>query len=293
MRGRYTDAYSGLVEALKRAGYRQGRTLQLFPYDWRLDLSRAAERLAALVDRTLRETGADQVVLAGHSMGGLVARHYLVRSGSGKVRALIALATPWLGAPVVYRALAYGWDMGLKLPALGWPALPRDDVRILVQNFPSVYALAPGPEYFARYRDGYLARDGRALTYEECQEALAAHNAGLARRAAMAQSRLLDGRDHGAAHFLLVGKGRPTLTRVEENRGLLCHPCKTERFGEGDGVVPLHSADLGVAGGPAGMVDALGQVADVAHVEADHTFFAQSPVVHRVVTSWLAQIQGA
>ncbi len=39
-------------------------------------------------------TGASQVVLVGHSMGGLVARAYLRRYGGAKVRRLITIGTP-------------------------------------------------------------------------------------------------------------------------------------------------------------------------------------------------------
>lgn len=54
-----------------------------FPYDWRRDNRVAARQLKTLIDRRLSQwrafSGADdaKVILLAHSMGGLVARHYL------------------------------------------------------------------------------------------------------------------------------------------------------------------------------------------------------------------------
>ena len=59
-----------------------------------------ADELAARIDQLRAETGADRVVLVGHSMGGLVSRAYLRRHGAGKVDKLITIATPHHGTVV-------------------------------------------------------------------------------------------------------------------------------------------------------------------------------------------------
>jgi triacylglycerol lipase len=56
------------------------------------------EPLAKRIDAVLAETGASQLILVGHSMGGLVARAYLRRFGVQRVARLITLATPHAGS---------------------------------------------------------------------------------------------------------------------------------------------------------------------------------------------------
>ena len=50
--------------------------------------------LATRIDDMLAQTGADKLVLVGHSMGGLVCRDYLAIHGGDKVVCLITLAPP-------------------------------------------------------------------------------------------------------------------------------------------------------------------------------------------------------
>ncbi len=56
------------------------------------------EPLARRIDEVLAQTGAKQLVLVGHSMGGLVARAYLRRHGTAQVRLLVTLGTPHGGS---------------------------------------------------------------------------------------------------------------------------------------------------------------------------------------------------
>ena len=68
-----------------------------------------AEQLAEHIERVCAETGAEQVVLLGHSMGGIVARAYLQRFGDrGRVGKVITLATPHHGSELA--RLAVGAD---------------------------------------------------------------------------------------------------------------------------------------------------------------------------------------
>lgn len=54
--------------------------------------------LAGRIDAVLAETGAERVLLAGHSMGGLVARAYLQRCGNARAAGLVTLGTPHQGS---------------------------------------------------------------------------------------------------------------------------------------------------------------------------------------------------
>ncbi|HYG58016.1 MAG TPA: alpha/beta fold hydrolase [Symbiobacteriaceae bacterium] len=292
MRHNLTNVYGGMLSSLRTAGYTEGKDLFVLPYDWRLDLAVASAILSDQVDRVLAKTGAAQVVLVSHSMGGLVARDYVVKGGAPRVKATIAMATPWLGSPMAYRALEYGWDMGLKLPGTKWSALAPKDVKLLSQNYPAVYTLAPGRHYWDWYPMGYLTRGGRALNYDETVErALSAHNRSLAQQAPQHQERLLDGNNHGVMQFILAGTGRQTVEAFTETKDWFGFTRKSERFTDGDEVVPLRSADLGLGVNRDAAERLIGRVEAVAYAREGHTFFTGSSEVQDRVKQWLREIE--
>jgi triacylglycerol esterase/lipase EstA (alpha/beta hydrolase family) len=85
-----------------------------------------AEQVAAKIGAVLAVTGARQVAIVGHSMGGLVARAYLRRYGASKVRVLITLATPHHGS--VHAWLFPGTCLAQIRPGSEWLAeLNRDE----------------------------------------------------------------------------------------------------------------------------------------------------------------------
>jgi triacylglycerol esterase/lipase EstA (alpha/beta hydrolase family) len=61
-----------------------------------------APQVAQKIAQIERDTGASQVVVVGHSMGGLVARTYIRRYGGAHVRRLITLGTPHAGSRHAY-----------------------------------------------------------------------------------------------------------------------------------------------------------------------------------------------
>jgi triacylglycerol esterase/lipase EstA (alpha/beta hydrolase family) len=79
-----------------------------------------AEQMAAKVDAVLAATGAHQIVVVGHSMGGLVARAYLRRYGAAKVRMLLSLGTPHHGS--VHAWLFPGTCLAQIRPGSAWLA---------------------------------------------------------------------------------------------------------------------------------------------------------------------------
>ncbi|SDH54539.1 MULTISPECIES: triacylglycerol lipase [unclassified Duganella] len=56
-----------------------------------------APQVQAAVERLRRETGSAQVIIVGHSMGGLVVRAYLRRYGNAQVARVVTLGTPHHG----------------------------------------------------------------------------------------------------------------------------------------------------------------------------------------------------
>jgi len=77
-----------------------------------------AECLHVRIESLLAETGADSAVLVGHSMGGLVARAYLRRHGTGHVVKLITLGSPHHGTRLA--RLGLGRNAREMEPDSGW-----------------------------------------------------------------------------------------------------------------------------------------------------------------------------
>lgn len=62
------------------------------------DITVVAGRLSELIDDVCAQTGYDRVHIVGHSMGGLVARHYVQRLGGDRhVHTVVTLGTPHAG----------------------------------------------------------------------------------------------------------------------------------------------------------------------------------------------------
>ena len=78
------------------------------------------EPLAARIDAVLAETGAAQLILVGHSMGGLVARAYLRHHGVQRVARLFTLATPHAGSKLA--SLGIGQNARQMVPGSAWLA---------------------------------------------------------------------------------------------------------------------------------------------------------------------------
>jgi pimeloyl-ACP methyl ester carboxylesterase len=63
-----------------------------------IPIPETAPQIAAKIAQVLRDTGASQVILVAHSMGGLVARSYLRAFGPARVRRLVTIGTPHAGS---------------------------------------------------------------------------------------------------------------------------------------------------------------------------------------------------
>lgn len=119
------------------------------PYDWRLRLDLAVDRLAAFVDEVIARTSltrhyvldgytdAPKVALVGHSMGGLVIAGYLASARSrDKVAKVATIGTPYLGSLEAVVKLTTGTDnLGASPPS------PRE--REAARLSPGVYHLLP------------------------------------------------------------------------------------------------------------------------------------------------------
>jgi hypothetical protein len=68
-----------------------GRRFASFRYSPRLDHQGLAEELARVIEGVCRATGAPQVDVVGHSLGGVVARYLVETGGTRRVRRLVTL----------------------------------------------------------------------------------------------------------------------------------------------------------------------------------------------------------
>jgi triacylglycerol esterase/lipase EstA (alpha/beta hydrolase family) len=79
-----------------------------------------ADQVATRIGDIADATGASQVVLVGHSMGGLVARAYLRQYGGAKVRRLITIGTPHHGS--MHAWMMAGMSLAQMRPSNAWLA---------------------------------------------------------------------------------------------------------------------------------------------------------------------------
>ena len=77
-----------------------------------------ADQVAARIDEIRAATGAAQMVIVTHSMGGLVALAYVRRHGSAHVRRLVTIAAPYRGS--VHARLMFGTSLGQLRPGNAW-----------------------------------------------------------------------------------------------------------------------------------------------------------------------------
>lgn len=227
----------GEIDSDKPANYFE------FPYDWRRDNRVAARSLETLINHKLRlwrdHSGAHdaKVILLAHSMGGLVARHYLeVRNGWRNCRLLVTFGTPHRGSTQALNYLSNGHTIGLQ------------DLTALVRSFTSVYQLLPIYPVINANGTSYRVAELPGLPHinqQRAQEALDFHR----EIEAAVQQHETD------AHYLkeryeivpVVGIGQPTLqSAIWSQEKLICDktpaPDVDSSLKSGDGTVPSVSS---------------------------------------------------
>jgi outer membrane protein assembly factor BamB len=114
-------------------GLQPGRFYRLeFSNNDDLTLLDQAKEIALVVDVVLElNSGAEKVILVGHSMGGLAGRSYLQHlSGGTKVQALVSVGTPHLGAELATFCTVVGCDV----LSIGAQELQPDSPSLLELN---------------------------------------------------------------------------------------------------------------------------------------------------------------
>jgi pimeloyl-ACP methyl ester carboxylesterase len=108
--------YDDLIATLVANGYREGKDLFTFPYEWRDSNAFSADLLDDKISQIKTICGCEKVDIVAHSMGGLVARSYIQSTDYDQdVDQLIFLGTPHNGAPTSYLQ----WEAGKFAPDFG------------------------------------------------------------------------------------------------------------------------------------------------------------------------------
>jgi len=128
------EALAGLRVRLRSAGWPADRVAAVTFADPTGSNVEHAEEIGRAVGFLLRRTGAEQVDIIAHSMGGLATRVYL-RDNPGTVRRVVFMATPHRGTYSAY--FAFGKGRGEMMPGSPFldslnaaPAVP-DEVEAL------------------------------------------------------------------------------------------------------------------------------------------------------------------
>ncbi|MES2059780.1 MAG: right-handed parallel beta-helix repeat-containing protein [Patescibacteria group bacterium] len=272
------EFFAGLINNLISSGYKEGKDMFVFPYDWRLDVRDNVEALKDKIDNVLKQTKSNKVDVIAHSMGGLVAKYYIEHEGQGRVDKFVDIATPHFGAPKAFKALEYGDDMEIKFnDKFG---VNPEAIKRISQNMPSVYNLLPSREYFAAsdtdykyYVDdiGDVDGDGASgrLDFESTEAFLknTGRNDLLLGKADNLHQDLdeFDPANYGVDAYNIVGCGTPTIGKIFANKKQTKNDFEYEiLYISGDGTVPQRSAE--------GLL-------------TSHTFYANGGVQHSTMPS--------
>jgi len=251
------DIYTGTINFFLSKGYIEGQTFFVCPYDWRKDLRQIAYNynpsyqlgitLDACINTALaRNPDVRKVNIVAHSMGGLVARTYMIDpTRASKIKNLVTLGTPYFGATKIAQMLLAPEGCFLTIPVFGCNPNPNMTYSLL-QNFASGYQLAPGEGFFMVYPNGYLKRWGAYLNYTQTMDQFRAHNTYLTNDAIafrqLINAGYTNGNENGVNVTMFVGYNQPTTVGLEEKS--YGQNSYNLIFGDGDGTVPRNSATM-------------------------------------------------
>ena len=232
-----------------------GAQILVVPYDFRRGVAVAAAEVRAKVHSRLNggSTGdwRRRLVVVGHSMGGLVARHWLSDPSEANLcLALLTLGTPYRGASRALDWLANGVRFG-RGPVRTASAALLDGTTAVLREWPATYDLLPTYEVIH-------GRDGATMKPHDLTPDLVSGFAGTTafRNAATAAatrseevtrawSAVEPGTGPGVLPFFARDHGTPHLTHVEDGQVYVSwdDPAWQPNAGwRGDGTVPALSA---------------------------------------------------
>jgi len=239
-----SDQYQSLIDDLNKFGFDEGKgTLVVFAYDWRKDNAESAILLSKTIALIHERHQTDlEITLLAHSMGGLVARHYLEsnlfadQKGFNSVKQVIFLGTPHRGA-VAALPVVRGKESRLWLNSSQVHTLSND------YRYPSAYQLLPHTEEpFAWKRDGSVV----GLYDRANAEKLGLDSTNLQSALSFHRTLNLTQKPPNVKYFCFVGTGLETATHafLESSHDNRLNTTNVALKDGGDGTVPTWSASL-------------------------------------------------
>ena len=120
-------------------------SLFVFAYDWRRSNAEAADQLREYISGIYRfYPSTTKINIIAHSMGGLVAKRYILDNPQHNIDKMITIGTPFLGAPKAIVTMENGFFYDI-LP-LDW--FNGDNIKRVVEFFPGLHHLLPSKAYF-------------------------------------------------------------------------------------------------------------------------------------------------
>lgn len=119
--------------------------LFVFAYDWRLSVEDNVEKLKDFIGCVRRFHPSKKVNILAHSMGGLLARRYILDNiYDHRVDKVITIGTPWLGAPKAIDVMETGRFFGNYF----FDFVHRNSIKHLALYSKGVHELLPSYWYF-------------------------------------------------------------------------------------------------------------------------------------------------
>lgn len=263
--------YQGLISELENTknnykldnfdyNHNEYENLYIFTYDWRKSNILSADDLSTFIENVRVWNSTDKVNILVHSMGGLVTKKYLEKYGPSKIKKLIFIGTPHLGAPKDLYAMATG-----KLTGKLGLVTNDEEMKKISRNMPSVYELMPSELYTnTSYYNGsttsgldiydycFSTSDIDEATYAQMIDFYKAitfddgstFNDFLIDNSVDFKSSLENISFGDAQVFNIVGFDQKTIGRVEEWETYGDYHFSPIWNASGDGTVPLRSAEI-------------------------------------------------
>ncbi|MFY0546058.1 lipase/acyltransferase domain-containing protein [Brevibacillus sp. H7] len=233
------EQYYSMSQHLQQIGYEKQKTLFAVVYDWRYSNSDNTKILKDKMNEALEKSRAKQVQLVAHSMGGLLVKETLLSNPSyqSKTKRIIYMGTPFLGSPLSYQAIKFGYNFSIPFFT--------ESGQAIAEYSPAVYELLPSKKYveiqpFLRF---FSKGDSRPFSYEEflTDDRVRLEYQPLVRLSAKQHGKW-DSKKINPPQYIVVGQGQTTLLGYEFNHSLQLLIPFYDQAG-GDGTVPFISAN--------------------------------------------------